>query len=80
MNAESILIIEDEKLTRWSLRERLEREGFRTEEADGGVAARRQLGNSEFDLIILDHRLPDVDGLTPQRSAVREGLQAGAAQ
>jgi two-component system, NtrC family, response regulator AtoC len=60
----SILIVEDEKLIRWSLTERLSREGYLTAEAELGSAARSALGGSDFDLVILDYRLPDTDGLS----------------
>ncbi|MHC4862354.1 MAG: sigma-54-dependent transcriptional regulator [Planctomycetota bacterium] len=64
MRTESILIVDDEKLIRWSLLERLGQEGYRTEEADRGATAREALKGSDFDLVILDYRLPDTDGLT----------------
>ncbi|OGF97987.1 MAG: Fis family transcriptional regulator [Candidatus Glassbacteria bacterium RBG_16_58_8] len=58
-----ILIVEDEKLIRWSLRERLEKEGYEVHEAATGEEGLRKLGEGEFDLVLLDYRLPDRDGL-----------------
>jgi two-component system, NtrC family, response regulator AtoC len=61
--AERILIVEDEKLLRWALRERMIKEGFEPMEADSGAAARRLLSTEEVDLILLDYRLPDMTGI-----------------
>ena len=64
MRTETILIVEDEKLIRWSLVERLGREGYQVQDVDRGEDARKAVRNADFDLVILDYRLPDTDGLT----------------
>jgi DNA-binding NtrC family response regulator len=61
--AERILIVEDEKLLRWALRERLLKEGYEPIEAESGGAGRRLLGTEEVDLVLLDYRLPDMTGI-----------------
>ncbi len=59
-----ILIIEDEKLIRWSLRERLEKEGYGVEESASGHEGLQKLKeDGEYDLVLLDYKLPDKDGL-----------------
>jgi DNA-binding NtrC family response regulator len=63
MSGERILVVEDEKLLRWSLRERLEREGYEVYEADTGREGLRLSEDPGMDLLILDHRLPDMTGL-----------------
>ena len=63
MNHERILIIEDEKLLRWSLRERLEAEGFEVFEAANGHDGLALASDSGIDLLLLDHRLPDTNGI-----------------
>ncbi len=63
MAKERILILEDEKLIRWSIREMLQREGFRVQEAATGQEAREILGDEECDLLLLDYRLPDTTGI-----------------
>ena len=58
-----VLIIEDEKLIRWSLRERLGEEGYEISEAATGYEALDTLKDCEYDLVLLDYRLPERDGL-----------------
>jgi two-component system response regulator AtoC len=59
-----ILIVDDEKLIRWSITERLTREGLLTSEAASGEAATGVFGREPVDLVLLDLKLPDTDGLT----------------
>ena len=66
----NILIVDDEKLIRWSLKERMTREGHAVREAEDGKAAAAALEAELPDLILLDMKLPDTDGLTILRSVV----------
>ena len=63
-----ILIIEDEKLIRWSLRQRLEEAGYFVDEAETARDGLAKLAADTFDLVMLDYRLPDLTGLDVLRS------------
>lgn len=67
--ATRILVVDDEKLIRWALRERLEKEGYEVLDAADGAAASQIIAEQEFDLALLDLCLPDSDGLTLMRQA-----------
>ncbi len=64
MARERILLVEDEKLIRWSLANRLSKEGFQIVEVDKGGDALQAIEEQEVDLVLLDNRLPDRDGLS----------------
>jgi two-component system response regulator PrrA len=79
-----LLVVDDEDVTRRSLAEILRLEGYKVEMAEGGRAAIALLSKQAFDLVLLDLKMPDVDGLQVMRyirrdSATRAGVNnAGA--
>jgi len=59
----SILVVDDEKLIRWSLAEVLGREGYEVAAVETGEDALRHVDANGYDLVLLDYKLPDIDGL-----------------
>ena len=60
------LVVDDEQLIRWSLAERLRAEGYDVVEAATGQEALDR-AREGVDLVLLDYRLPDIDGVTVLR-------------
>ncbi len=61
--AATVLIVDDQPTIRKSLRHLLERKGYRACEADSGTTAIQAAQAEEPEVILLDLRLPDGDGL-----------------
>lgn len=72
MAEEKILIIEDEKLIRWSLAEFLTKEGYQVFSAEEGNAGLKLIYEESFDLILLDNRLPNIEGMEILRKITEE--------
>jgi two-component system response regulator AtoC len=58
-----ILVVDDERLIRWSLEQQLQRDGYAVQSAETGAEALRQVQADPPDLVLLDVRLPDTDGV-----------------
>jgi two-component system response regulator AtoC len=69
-----ILIIEDEKLIRWSLRQRFAEEGYQVDDAENATEGLDKLSRATYDLVMLDYKLPDLSGLEVLRR-IREDDQ-----
>jgi DNA-binding response OmpR family regulator len=63
----AILVVEDELLTRRTLKELLEREGFAVTTAGSVAEALGEVNRRAYDLVLLDIVLPDGDGLAACR-------------
>jgi DNA-binding NtrC family response regulator len=58
-----VLIVDDERSIRRTLREILEFEGYTIEEASDGLEGLEKLKAGAFDLVILDIKMPKMDGM-----------------
>ena len=69
-----ILVVDDERAVRESLRRALELEGYEIELAEDGAGALERLeGEAQPDAMVLDVLMPGVDGLEVSRTLRRKG-------
>jgi two-component system, NtrC family, response regulator AtoC len=73
MASDKILVVDDERLVRWSLRQKCEEWGYQVLEADAGEPALKLAQNESPDLVLLDVRLPDLSGLEVLEQLRRNG-------
>jgi two-component system response regulator AtoC len=65
-----ILVVDDEKLIRWSVSERLQRDGYQVVAAVSGEQALELIAASPPDVMLLDVKLPGIDGVQTLRQAL----------
>ncbi len=63
MNEIKILVVDDEDNIRFLFKEELEEEGYRIEMASNGYEAIEKVKSSKFDLILMDIKMPGMDGI-----------------
>lgn len=63
----NILVTDDEEMIRKLIRKYAEFEGHSVSEASNGMEALIQLKNNEFDLVIMDIMMPELDGFSACR-------------
>jgi DNA-binding NtrC family response regulator len=65
-----ILVVDDEKLIRWSVGERLQRGGYEVLSAESGEQALELVAANAPDVMLLDVRLPGIDGIVTLQRAL----------
>ena len=59
-----VLLVEDEAVLRESIRDWLGEDGYDVETVETGEEALKKIKEEEFGVVVLDLRLPDIDGMT----------------
>jgi DNA-binding NtrC family response regulator len=72
----NILIADDEKAIRKTLREILEYENYKVDEAEDGQKAYDMAKDGEYDVILCDIKMPKMDGLEVLDKLKKEGNEA----
>ena len=65
----SLLVVDDEKLVRWSIQEIMGKEHFRVVSASDGADAIEKMREERFDVIITDLVMPGRNGIEVARQA-----------
>ena len=63
MNKSRILVVDDETIARENLEHILRKDGYDVVTADSGITALKKLANAEFDLVMTDLKMKQVDGM-----------------
>jgi DNA-binding NtrC family response regulator len=69
-----ILILDDEKSIRMTLREILEYEKYEVEEAKDGAEGLEMIRKNSYDIILCDIKMPKMDGIEVLEKAAEEGI------
>jgi len=70
-----VLVVDDEESIRDSLRMILEYENYRVEEAENGSAALASIAESSPDAVLLDVKMPEMDGLAVLKALNERGYE-----
>ena len=68
----TILVVDDERSVRMMLEAALRAQGYRVQTAASGAEAQEMLAEEEFDLLLLDLQLGDMDGIEILRETKRQ--------
>jgi len=73
MASPKILVVDDERLIRWSLRQKCEDWGYQVIEAEAGTPGLKLAQTESPDLVLLDVRLPDMNGIQVLENLKKNG-------
>ena len=71
-----VLIVDDERAIRNSLKEILGDEGYDVDTADDGAAALEMTANEKYDVIFCDIKMPNMDGIEVLDTMIKNGIDA----
>lgn len=75
MPKETILVVDDERLVRWSLQQKFEQWGYNVSLAEDGAGALARIQLDNPDLVTLDVKLPDTTGIDVLKELRQRNLQ-----
>lgn len=75
MRRKSLLVVDDEEAIRVLYKEELEGEGFLVDVAANGAQALSMVEEKDYDLVILDVKMPGLDGMQTLTEMRRKGKQ-----
>ena len=70
-----ILIVDDERAIRYSLKEILEMEGYAVETAENGLEGLEKAQKEKYDAIFCDINMPQMDGTEMLSKVIEEGIE-----
>jgi len=71
-----VLIVDDERAIRYSLKEILEMEGYQVETAENGREGLLKAGKEKYDAIFCDIKMPEMDGTEMLSKVIEEGIES----
>lgn len=72
----NILIIDDERAIRNSLKEILEYEKYNVDEAEDGEQGLKMMSKNNYDVVLCDIKMPNMDGMEVLQKAMEDGHEA----
>ncbi|MFQ5709140.1 MAG: response regulator [bacterium] len=72
----TILLVEDDHGVAFLTQERLQEEGFQVDVAYNGEEGLERIGQTNYNAILLDHRLPDMMGIELMKEIRRKGVDS----
>ena len=70
-----IMVVDDELSIRESLKGWLQQDGYQVETAAGGPEALAKNAESRFDIMLIDVKMPEMDGLTLLKKLKADGYR-----
>lgn len=70
-----IMVVDDEPIVGKRLRQALEKSGYEIEVYENGTDALKRIGEEDFDIIVTDVRMDEVDGLDILEGVTTRGSQ-----
>jgi DNA-binding NtrC family response regulator len=74
MSGSRVLLVDDETIFTKNMSKLLKNRGYQVSAANSGDGAIRELEQNDFDVIVLDLKMPGMDGITTLKEILKLGL------